>query len=126
MEHWLTEIARHVALVIDAMALLIIAASSLAAFVSGIRLMLAGSATSHQERATWLQHARWLVAGLTFQLAADLVRSAIAPTWDEIGRLAAIALIRTFLNYFLERDVVEVAERQRRDPADRETPGGRA
>jgi len=35
------------------------------------------------------------------------VRSAIAPTWDDIGQLAAIAAIRTFLNYFLERDLVE-------------------
>ncbi len=79
--------------------------------------MLGGAATSHEERAVWLPHARWLVAGLTFQLGADLVRTAIAPTWDDVGRPAAIALIRTFLNYFLERDVTEVAARQRRDRA---------
>ena len=34
--------------------------------------------------------------------------SAIAPTWDDIGKLAAIAVIRTFLNFFLERDIVEL------------------
>jgi uncharacterized membrane protein len=63
------------------------------------------------------------VAGLTFQLAADIVHTAIAPTWDDIGRLGAIAVIRTFLSYFLERDVEEVRRRQhpagaerRRDP----------
>ena len=33
--------------------------------------------------------------------------TATAPTWDDIGRLGAIAVIRTFLNYFLERDIVE-------------------
>ena len=124
MEYWLTSIASFVALAIDAMALLIIAASSLMAFLGGARLMLGRAATNHQERAVWLRHARWLVAGLTFQLAADLVRSAIAPTWDEIGRLAAIALIRTFLNYFLERDVAEVTALQRRDPAEPETLRG--
>lgn len=48
---------------------------------------------------------RWLVLGLEFALAADIVRTAIAPTWTDIGQLAAIAAIRTFLNYFLTRDL---------------------
>jgi uncharacterized membrane protein len=38
---------------------------------------------------------------VTFLLAADILKSAISPTWTEIGQLAAIALIRTFLNYSL-------------------------
>ena len=45
----------------------------------------------------------WLLLGLEFELAADIVRSVISPTWVEIGQLAAIAVIRTFLNYFLEK-----------------------
>lgn len=52
----------------------------------------------------------WLLLGLEFELAADIVRSAISPSWTEIGQLGAIALIRTFLNYFLERDVEQYAE----------------
>jgi hypothetical protein len=48
----------------------------------------------------------WLLLGLEFALAADIVRSAISP-WDDIGQLAAIAAIRTFLNHFLERDLGE-------------------
>jgi uncharacterized membrane protein len=51
-----------------------------------------------------------LILGLEYELAADVIRSAISPTWNEIGQLAAIAVIRTFLNYFLERDVEEFAE----------------
>jgi uncharacterized membrane protein len=54
------------------------------------------------------QFARWILA-LEFALAADIVRTAIAPTWDGIGHLAAIAVIRTVLNYFLERDMAEFA-----------------
>jgi len=42
-------------------------------------------------------------------LAADIVRTVIAPTWVEIGQLAAIAVIRTFLNFFLERDLESAA-----------------
>jgi uncharacterized membrane protein len=52
----------------------------------------------------------WLLLGLEFELAADIVRSVITPTWTDIGQLAAIAIIRTFLNYFLEKDVEKFAE----------------
>ena len=47
----------------------------------------------------------WLLLGLEFELAADIVRSVLSPTWQEIGELGAIAVIRTFLNYFLEKDL---------------------
>ena len=57
----------------------------------------------------------WLVAGLTFQLASDIVRSAIAPTWNDIGQLGAIAVIRTFLTYFLDRDLAEQRRLQREE-----------
>ena len=48
--------------------------------------------------------------GLEFELAADIVRSAISPNWKDIGMLGAIAAIRTFLNYFLERDIDKLAD----------------
>jgi len=38
-------------------------------------------------------------------LGADILATAIAPTWDDIGKLAAIATLRTALNYFLEREL---------------------
>jgi uncharacterized membrane protein len=53
------------------------------------------------------------VVGLTFQLAADIIETSVASSWQDLGRLAAIAGIRTFLNYFLERDLREVREEQR-------------
>ena len=52
----------------------------------------------------------WLILGLEFMLAADIVRTAISPTWEQIEQLAAIAFIRTFLNYFLEKDIEKHAE----------------
>ncbi len=48
---------------------------------------------------------RFLTLGLEFQLAGDILRTAIAPTFREIGELAAIATIRTALNYFLSREI---------------------
>jgi uncharacterized membrane protein len=52
-----------------------------------------------------LTFARYLVLALEFQLAADILSTAIAPTWDRIGKLAAVAVIRTTLNYFLGNEI---------------------
>lgn len=54
--------------------------------------------------------ARVLLLALEFQLAADIVGTAISPDWEQIGKLAAIAAIRTFLNYFLQRDLATEQE----------------
>ena len=51
--------------------------------------------------------ARFLAVALEFQLGADILSTAVAPTWDAIGKLAAVAIIRTALNYFLSRDMQE-------------------
>ena len=58
-----------------------------------------------EKRAIWGHYAIWLLLGLEFALAADIIKTAIAPSWNAIGQLGAIAAIRTFLNYFLERDI---------------------
>ncbi|MCY0943297.1 DUF1622 domain-containing protein [Streptomyces antarcticus] len=50
---------------------------------------------------------RFLVLGLEFQLAGDVLRTAVAPSFTEIGQLAAIAAIRTILNYFLTREIAQ-------------------
>ncbi|WP_433473851.1 DUF1622 domain-containing protein [Spirillospora sp. CA-142024] len=47
----------------------------------------------------------FLALGLEFQLAGDILRTAIAPSFTEIGQLAAIAAIRTALNYILGREI---------------------
>jgi uncharacterized membrane protein len=51
--------------------------------------------------------ARYLALAIEFQLAADVLETAIAPAWTKIGQLAAIATIRTALNYFLSRELRE-------------------
>ena len=53
---------------------------------------------------------RYLALGLEFQLAADIIGTAVAPSWTQIGKLAAIAVIRTALNYFLAREMKEQQE----------------
>lgn len=60
-----------------------------------------------------LDFGRYLMIGLEFQLASDILRTAVAPTFAEIGRLAAIATIRTLLNYFLRQEIKEEREELR-------------
>ena len=52
-----------------------------------------------------------LALALELLLAADILRTAVAPTWEDIGKLAAIAAIRTGLNYFLERELSKIESR---------------
>jgi uncharacterized membrane protein len=111
MKEWLVFLTEHTIVLIDAAALVLIAIGTIEAFIYGLGGMLS-SQSGHQRRDIWLRYARWLVAGLTFQLAADIIETSITTSWDAVGRLAAIAVIRTFLNYFLERDLTELRERQ--------------
>ena len=62
--------------------------------------------------------ARYLALGLEFQLASDILSTAIAPTFEEIGKLAAIAAIRTALNYFLNKEIAEEREEVERERAE--------
>jgi len=59
-----------------------------------------------------LRLGRWLALALEFELGADILRTAIAPTWSEIGQLAAIAAVRTALNYFLQQEIDKAAVRR--------------
>jgi uncharacterized membrane protein len=87
MEELLRVATRHAVVLIDWMALVLIAIGTVEAFVNGLRAMLTQPGASHASRGVWLRYARWLVAGLTFQLAADILETAIAPSWQDIGRL---------------------------------------
>ena len=64
---------------------------------------------------------RTLALALEFLLGADILKTAVAPTWNDIGQLAAIAVLRTGLNYFLERELTE-ADRKRETEVRQQLP----
>jgi uncharacterized membrane protein len=66
----------------------------------------------------WRRYAGWILLSLELALAADIVGTVIAPSWQAIGQLGAIAAIRTALNYFMERDLKEAREAERREAAE--------
>lgn len=111
MREWLAIVTADAVTFIDALALIVIVLGTAEAFVRGIAAMCA-SPDGHRRRDIWLRYSRWLVVGLTFQLAADIIETSITTDWNAVGRIAAVAVIRTFLNFFLERDLNEVRERQ--------------
>jgi len=113
MREWLTVITEQAVLWIDAVALVVIVGGTIQAIFGMLRVTFT-SATTHQRREVWMHYARWLIAGLTFQLAADIIETSITTDWEAIARVAAIAVIRTFLNYFLEKDFADLREREGR------------
>ena len=73
--------------------------------------------TSHEAKEdVRLRLGRWLALALEFLLAADILRTAVAPTWSEIGQLAAIATIRTALNFFLQMEIDRSEQRKATTP----------
>ncbi|GCE06621.1 DUF1622 domain-containing protein [Dictyobacter aurantiacus] len=102
---------------VEGIAGLLIAIAALQATIRALLLFLGrGKGTNQQQEPQTenirLRLGRWLALALEFELGADILRTAIAPTWNEIGQLAAIATIRTLLNYFLQQEIDRAARRQ--------------
>ena len=112
MREWLAIVSEPAIALIDAMALVVILLGTIEVLAKVARASFKPLG-DQLARQAWLRYARWLVAGLTLQLAADIIETSISTSWQTIGRVGAIAVIRTFLNYFLERDV----EKQQRESA---------
>ncbi|HSZ53428.1 MAG TPA: DUF1622 domain-containing protein [Caulobacteraceae bacterium] len=112
MESVLRGLASNIALAIELVSVLCVAAGGVLTIVRMVRIVASGAATDPKaHRTVFVSFASWIILALEFALGADIIRTAIAPTWNDIGQLAAIAGIRTVLNYFLERDV-EAARRE--------------
>jgi uncharacterized membrane protein len=101
-------LASYVAIGCEAGTVIILAIAATEALV-----LLARSATHlgdlQLKKLIWVRFASWIIIALEFALAADIVDTAITPTWNDIGQLAAIAAIRTGLNFFLSRDIESIA-----------------
>lgn len=100
---------------VEGAAAFVILLAVLRAVAASTRLLLrhqgADCSSEGASESVRLQLARWLAVALEFALAADILRTAVAPSWDEIGKLAAIATLRTLLNYVLQREIESEARR---------------
>ncbi|MGH6865864.1 MAG: DUF1622 domain-containing protein [Methyloceanibacter sp.] len=105
LEQQFSEIASYIALVIEAGAVLVVSFGALQSIAGVAGAIFSRTADEMAGRKIWLKFATWILLALEFALAADLVRTAVAPTWQDIAKLAVIATIRTMLNYFLAKDI---------------------
>ena len=64
------------------------------------------------KEAVRLKLGRWLAVALELELGADILRTAVAPTWTEIGQLGAIVVLRTALNFFLQQEIDKAEARR--------------
>jgi uncharacterized membrane protein len=106
MEFLVTRVLGLLASIVDTSTGAAIGFGVLAALVKTVRLGFQAPAnldsTMSEIRITL---GRWLALGLELALAADILRTVMVPSWDEIGKLGAIVVLRTVLNYFLEREI---------------------
>lgn len=97
---------------VDALVLLVEAAGAVVIFVEAVLaafqfLRVLPRRAPEEFVSVRLTLGRFLALGLEFQLASDVLRTAVAPSFDELGKLAAVAAIRTVLNFFLAREIRE-------------------
>jgi uncharacterized membrane protein len=107
-EHWLITAVDTLVRLVEATGVVIIFIGAVLAAIGFVRALPRRDPDSFVP--VRLTLARFLALGLEFQLASDILRTAIAPSFEELGKLAAVAAIRTALNYFLSREVREEKE----------------
>jgi uncharacterized membrane protein len=95
-------------------AALIIAIAAIEATTKSLALFIQRGAPPERKNEVRLTLGRWLAVALEFELAADILNTAVTPTWEDIGKLAAIASLRTALNYFLEREIQQESKPEQR------------
>jgi len=102
------EIAKHITIYIshavEILAAIIIGVAVLKTLLNYLSSILVSSSKVTKEEVR-LQFGSSVAVSLELLLGADVLATAVAPSWDDIGKLAAIAVIRTLLNYFLEREL---------------------
>ncbi len=104
----LRAIAQVLATAVEAIGVVIVSVAIALAVVRYL-VALVGQARPFPPEGLRLELGRSLALSLEFLLGADILRTAVEPSWDEIARLAAIATIRTGLNYFLQREIAREA-----------------
>lgn len=98
-------ITASVAIAIEGVGALLVAYGAAEALYGSVLVVAHRRTLPGERKELWLRFGVWLLLGLEFELAADVVRTSVSPTWQDLGQLAAVAAIRTFLNFFLERDL---------------------
>ncbi len=108
MEELLIVSVGYLRLVVEAIGAAVVGLGALATAFRYVLSLLGIRKYSNSEIRLFL--GRYLALGLEFQLGADILSTAVAPTWEEVQLLGAIVVIRTALNYFLQKELEQERE----------------
>ena len=117
MEEYLITTVGYLRLVVEAIGAAVIGYGVLATTLRYVLTLVGVRNDTNNEIRLYL--GQYLVLGLEFQLGADILSTAVAPTLDDVILLGAIATIRTALNYFLSQ---ELARERKEETATPPTP----
>jgi len=112
MEEIIKTITLNSAQIIELLGAVIVVYASCLAFLHYLRYAFRFKQKGAPSLEIRLTLGRSLAIALELLLGADILKTAISPTWNEIGQLAAIATLRTALNYFLERELRQTKPKQ--------------
>jgi uncharacterized membrane protein len=118
LEEWLKVTVSYLAVAAEIVAAIVIGEAIVRSSLSYI-IQLFSRHHFNSTQVIRLQLGRVLALGLEFTVASDILRTAVSPTRQDILNLGAIVLLRTLLNYFLEREI-----RQGEHPRFSKTPIG--
>ena len=110
---WLASGTEAAAALVIALATIEAVVRALVLFVPGLPRHVGPREPQDAKEEVRLKLGRWLAVALEFTVAADILRTAVAPTWDDIGKLAAVVVLRTVLNYFLQQEIDKAERRER-------------
>ena len=110
LEHWSKLLTDSLSSVVESMAAIVIAIAVARALVGYVQTIIRRRPGTTPPASIRFSLGRSLALALELLLAADILKTAVAPTWNDIGQLAAIAALRTGLNYFLERELRDAAD----------------
>jgi uncharacterized membrane protein len=115
LEELLVTAVGYLRLAVEAVGAAIVGFGALATTVRYVLTLIGMREYTNNEIRLYL--GRYLVLGLEFQLGADILGTAVAPTLDDVILLGAIAVIRTALNYFLSQELERERQRVAPQPA---------
>lgn len=107
IKYWTTQVAA----LVEATGAIIIALAAIEAALRAAVVFVRRGLPPEAKDEVRLRLGMWLGVALEFELAADILRTAIAPTWNDVGLLAAIIALRTLLNFFLQMEIEHARNR---------------
>jgi uncharacterized membrane protein len=118
MENWAEYITKHLSSFVEILAAVVIGIALIQFLIKYISNFTKPDLEQENQNVR-IQFGSSLTIALELLLAADILATAIAPTWNDIGKLAAIATLRTALNYFLERELKSTRPPQKNTQVER-------